>query len=291
MPDVEEFTEKPSGTPDFTDSRKRRWGTFRGATLQNYDNEADELLPDHKRWLETDLVPTLRDGRALGLGCRLVGSASNDNAGVKHNLQVAERRAKKAKAFLLGRGVPAEQIFLVQSKLDTSTHSTLAKDRHVTAFLLRPINGIFGIRKVVLAASTSLLPWGAVHFFEIRDRQHGLSAFYAHSRFRPPNAPMPQFALLTRPGAFDSPVTLPKLVSLQDFDGADMEVSMLPVEPDGPNQGGVTLGPRGLIVQPGQFASEFPMPLFTPGPFDPWPKPIQGRKLFLVRGPEKPTLP
>src|SRR5262249_38098456 len=157
---------EPSDTPSFRDRQNRMWGSFRRARLRNYPNEGDEPLPDHKVWLDENVVRTLRNGRALGLGCRLFGSASNDNAGFEHNLQVAERRARKAKAFLLARGVDPRQIFEVSAVVTGSKGSTDSKFRNVEVSLERPVNSSFAIRKVVLAAGTSLLPWGAVHFFE-----------------------------------------------------------------------------------------------------------------------------
>jgi hypothetical protein len=290
FPNVDEFTVELDGTPSWTDPRGRRWGSIREASLWNYPNEGDELLRDHRAWLDENVVAALAAQEAgqvaagLALTCRLLGSASNDMAGVAHNLQVAGRRARKARAYLLGKGVAERQIVEVESSMDISVRSTAARDRHVDVFLQQPVDTIFAIRKVVLAAGSSLLPWGAVHFFEIRPRAHRLSAFYVLARNRPFNTgPAPGFALGARPG-FDFVVTAPALVSVQDFDGADMMVFDAPSD-DPASFADTTFAE---IDKPGHFLSVFPMPEFERAPSDP--SLITGKKLFLVRGPEEPTL-
>jgi hypothetical protein len=200
FPNVDdEFTVELNGTPSWTDPQGGRWASLRKARLWNYPNEGDELLRDHRAWLDENVVAALRQGRTLT--CRLLGSASNDNAGVAHNLQVADRRARKARAFLLGKGVDERQIVEVEAYMDTRVHSTSARDRHVDVVLRQPVDTIFDIRKVVLESWSSLLPWGAVHFFEIRARLHRLTAFYVLANNRPFNTgPAPFFAVTDRPG-------------------------------------------------------------------------------------------
>src|SRR5262245_2821970 len=117
--------------------------TIRGASLFNYPNNIDQPLPDHKAWLDQNIVPPLKADPTLT--CKWFGSASNDKAGVTFNLALAKRRAEVVKTHLLAKGVRPEQLTAVQGTLETSRFSTDARDRNVNVSLESPHNTLFGI--------------------------------------------------------------------------------------------------------------------------------------------------
>jgi hypothetical protein len=247
--------------------------SLREASLWNYPNEGAEPLRDHKAWLDENVVDALRGARTLS--CRLVGSASNDRAGVAYNLTVAKRRAETARKYLLGRGVDGRQITEVQGVVDASVRSTSPRDRSVDVFLEQPVNKNFAIRVVPRDDTVPPLE-GRPPFFHIRDRSNFVDAFYVLDR--PPGAGT---LLLPVKTAFDFFSIAGGWAAVQDFNGALMTLRSI-----GNNFGDDPIQPNLFVTinRPGQFSTLFAMVSVTSSEIE-VPNNTSGT-LRLVRGPE-----
>lgn len=213
--DLNQVTTLPSG---------RMTSPIRGASLWNFPNEGDELLSDHREWLDDNVVAALR--AKPWLSCQLSGEASNDRAGVKHNMLVARRRAAKAKAYLLAKGVQPRQITRAEGTLDVQVYSTDAHRRCVDVYLERPVNKWFNIRQVEpFGPWPTAVPEGTV-FFQLVDWANGLSAVVMlATQPRPlPQDPNRMYKPVTRHGRYEPFPTTSAATSLTDFNGADVDV-------------------------------------------------------------------
>lgn len=107
------------------------------AVLANFDVDGDTLKPEHKAFLDGQVVPILRQGDSL---CILRGEASHTGSDA-HNLELSKRRAESVQLFLTSRGAtPARvRVQFVGESLAGSFPGENADARAVSVLVVRTV--------------------------------------------------------------------------------------------------------------------------------------------------------
>lgn len=81
--------------------------------LYNFDESADQLKPEHRRFLQSQLTPLLRKSRQCSV---VIAGAAGRIAGRPEQSAVARARAIRIAAYLAGCGVPARALRLLSPR-------------------------------------------------------------------------------------------------------------------------------------------------------------------------------
>jgi hypothetical protein len=164
------------------------------AVLHNFDVDGDQPKPEHLQFLGQQAVPLLQSKRGH---IWMQGSASRSGANA-YNLALSKRRVQKVAAYLASRGILPTQMQLdaVGEKMAIGHALEDEADRAVALLILpvkrdspppqpcppepHPVTDKFKIR--MLGGLSATLGPGQVEelFFQIVDKDHGLTAFFQY---------------------------------------------------------------------------------------------------------------